>query len=87
MAFMEEKAANNAPRNGSHKAQIFGNLLRDFLEARGTSCSDFGFVHNKKRVTMDIYIYISVHLNFVMFGGLIYVRVHLNFSTFEPCIH
>ena len=55
MAFMEEKAANNAPRNGSHKAQIFGNLLRDFLEARGTSCSDFGFVHNKKRVTMDIY--------------------------------
>ena len=52
---MEEKAANNAPRNGSHKAQIFGNLLRDFLEARGTSCSDFGFVHNKKRVTMDIY--------------------------------
>ena len=26
---VEEKAANNAPKNGSHKVQIFGNLLRD----------------------------------------------------------
>ena len=26
---MEEKAANRAPKNGSHKVQIFGNLLRD----------------------------------------------------------